>query len=333
MGLDLLYVRPHGNGWGPVDALVRLTTSLLDARLIELPERSSISAARRAASLIPRLPSVSGRKLLIIAPNPAHLAQAATARFWLPGYETTAAWVIDSFWTERVARFARGGSHLDRVFITDPGLVAEWSELTDATVSLLPWGADTLAFPLQGEDRATDLLRVGRQPHPWDDDDETARLAHSHGLRFEGRPPMPAGDPSGGYDQLRESLLRARCVLAFSNLHSPAAYTHPTRGYLTGRWTDALAAGALVVGAAPSSAPELLWDGATAEISPSDPDQGLARVAELCAQWTPQDALAQQLQARRRLDWRHRLRELSQALELPESPDLAAQLQELGASS
>ena len=63
---------------------------------------------------------------------------------------------------------------------------------------------------------------------------------------------------------------------------------------------DALAAGAVVVGAAPSSAPQLLWDGATVEISPADPAAALDQLAQLSEQWTPETARAQQLLARQR---------------------------------
>lgn len=329
MELDLLHVRAGGQGWGPVDALVQLSARLLDARLITIDERARPTALQRGASAIPRLLSASSRRLLVIAPNPAHLAQAARMRHWLPGYASTAAWVIDSFWTERIARFARTGRHFDHLFITDPGLRQEWATLTDAAVSVLPWGADTLAFPLQDGSRSTDLLRVGRQPSAWDDDAAIARLASARGLRFEGRPPLDPADPAGSYEQVRSALLRTRFMLAFSNLVSPATYTHPTRDYLTGRWTDALAAGAVVVGAAPSNAAQLLWETATAEVSPTDPVVGLERIAELSAQWTPGSARAQQLLARQSLDWRHRLRTLSEVLGLPEPPELTRELSQL----
>lgn len=331
--LDLLHVRPAGQGWGPVEALVQLSARVLDARLITVDERARPTVLQRGASAVPRLPALSSRRLLVIAPNPAHLAQAARLQHWLPGYAATAAWVIDSFWTERIARFARTGHHFDHLFITDPGLRDEWASTTDAPVSVLPWGADTLAFPLQDGNRSTDLLRVGRQPRAWEDDAATARLAAARGLRFEGRPPLDPRDPAGSYELVRSALLRSRFMLAFSNVVSPAPYTHPTRDYLTGRWTDALAAGAVVVGAAPSSAAQLLWDSATAEVSPTDPVAGLERIAELSAQWTPESARSQQLLARQHLDWRHRLRELCKALGIPATPQLTLELQMLEESA
>ena len=108
-----------------------------------------------------------------------------------------------------------------------------------------------------------DLQRLGRQPATWEDDEKTADDARKLGLRFEGRPSF-SGNLIEGQHTLDRAMGRAKFVLAFSNLHSPAEYTHPTREYLTGRWTQALAGGATVAGIAPRcrATRELLWDGA-----------------------------------------------------------------------
>jgi len=106
-------------------------------------------------------------------------------------------------------------------------------------------------------------------------------------------------------------------VLAFSNLVSPASYTHPTRDYVTGRWTDALAAGCIVVGVAPRAASQTLGDGATLEISPTMRDEAWPVLTAAARTWTPEAAAAQQERARRALDWRWRLRDLCRAMEWP----------------
>ena len=49
-------------------------------------------------------------------------------------------------------------------------------------------------------------------------------------------------------DALLHSLARAKYTLAFSNLVDASDYTHRSRAYITGRWTDALAHGAIVAG-------------------------------------------------------------------------------------
>ena len=96
-------------------------------------------------------------------------------------------------------------------------------------------------------ERPCDLLRVGRQPETWSDDDRTAAAARRHALRFEGRPPS-IDDPKEAQTLLMRQYASARYVLAFSNTMDPRRYTHTTRAYITGRWTDALACGAAVAG-------------------------------------------------------------------------------------
>ena len=83
-------------------------------------------------------------------------------------------------------------------------------------------------------------------------------------------------DPVANQASLMERLSRAKFTLSFSNAVSPASYTHPTREYLTGRWTDALASGAVVAGIAPACAAtaELLWPAATLELATVDRADG-----------------------------------------------------------
>ena len=325
MSLDVLYIRPAGSGWGPITQLARLTARLVEGELIDVDDTGRASKTQRGSVLLPRGRRARGRRLLVLAGNPAALALAAQRQLWLPGYESTAAWVIDSFWTDRIAGIAKRRPHFDHLFITDPGLVDEWHVLTGRPVHLLPWGADTTAFPPADGSKDTDVLRLGRQPDAWDDDDALGREASEHGLSFEGRPPA-SPDPLVNQRNVAAALTRAKIVLAFSNLVSPAPYTHPTRDYLTGRWMDALAAGCLVAGTAPSSAKQLLWPGATLEISPSFREDGWGVLVKAAREWTPERALDQQRRARALIDWRHRLVELCRVMGWPVSDALEAEM-------
>lgn len=328
MTIDVLYVRPGGSGWGPVDVLARLAARLLEGRLVEVEDRGAASWAQRASVLLPRGRRARGRRLLVLAGNPAALALAARRDLWWPGHESTAAWIVDSFWTDRIAGIARHRPHFDRLFVTDPDLVDEWSALTGRPVDALPWGSDTLAVAADDGSRPVDLLRLGRQPEAWDDDARTAREAQDRGLVFQGRPPS-SPDPLQNQEAVRTALAQARLVLAFSNLVSPAPYTHPTRDYLTGRWTDALAAGCRVAGVAPRSAATLLWPEATLEVSPDSRADAWPVLAEAAA-WTPERAAEQRRRARRELDWRLRLQRLCTAMGWPLPPTLDAELAALG---
>lgn len=324
--VDVVYVRAGGQGWGPVDELAELCLRLLpSATLTTIDDRGDVHLLRKLAGAVPS-PRRGGRVLLMIASSPAHLAHAARLRQWLPGYSYRAAWVIDSFWTERVARLAQGRGHFDHVFVTDGDLVPEWERLTGGPVSWLPWGSDCLALPAGlPVQRPTDVLRLGRQPAAWDDDTRTVALAADLGLVAEGRPRMER-DSRANQRVVREALGRSKFVLAFSNRVSPAAYTHPSREYVTGRWTDALSAGATVAGVAPAPAHHILWPEATIEIDPDDPSRGLRQVAEAVAHWSPEVAERQRRLAARHLDWRWRIKRVLDTLGIDESEALAAEL-------
>ena len=113
-------------------------------------------------------------------------------------------------------------------------------------------------------------------------------------------------------------MANARFTLSFTNAASPAEYTHPTREYLTGRWTDALAQGATVAGIAPRCAAtdRLLWPEAVLELGTTDLAEGLALIGEAVRAWTPERAAYNHRQALARLDWRWRFAEMVAALGL-----------------
>lgn len=311
--LTVIYGRPPGPGWDPVTLMARQAASLLGAHYVEISADKEYSKIKAASGLLPRR---KGRgTCLVIAPQPVHLGMLLRRDYWLTGYDAVVGWVIDSFLDDRIPHMARGRRHFDRLFVTDGELVDDWAHQTRTPTSWLPWGADVLGLgPLRLE-RPVDLQRLGRQPDSWEGDDETAVTASIAGVAFRGRPGF-AGNPVESQQLVTHALSRAKFALAFSNRYSPAAYTHPTREYLTGRWTTALAAGASVAGIAPRcrATDELLWDGALLEFDSVDREAGLAAVKEAVATWTPRHAFVNRVEAMRRLDWRWRYRELAGAL-------------------
>ena len=84
-------------------------------------------------------------------------------------------------------------------------------------------------------------------------------------------------------------LAQAKFTLSFSNLVSPDVQTHPKREYITGRWTDALSAGATVVGIPPrsDSVKALLWKGALVDLGTVNLVEGLQAVSVLAAELDP----------------------------------------------
>ncbi|MBS1673001.1 MAG: hypothetical protein JSS74_03455 [Actinobacteria bacterium] len=305
--LDLLYIKPRGDGWAPIHALAALTTRLLGARRVTVDDRGNVSYASKAGAYLPRRRG-GARSLLLLAPNPAHLAYATHMNPWLRRYDSIAAWVIDSFSTEWIGRFAQR-RQFDQIFITDRNLIDEWHDRTASAIHWAPWGSDTLARPIGSTARTSDVLRLGRQPAAWSDDMLTARACEEEGIRFATVPRM-TGDGVADYANVRQSLGSTRFVLAFSNLVSPGNYTHSTRDYVTARWVDGLASGAVVAGRAPVIAGEMFWDGATLEIDPWDRAAGVRALAEAVNSWTPAVAERNAALARERLDWRLRLRDI-----------------------
>ena len=319
-GVRILYGLQPSKGWHPLTAMVRLLAELFEAELVVTPVRRGAGAWRRLAGLGRR----RGREVcLVVAATPRDLAALLERDHWFRGYGRVAAWVIDSFWLERIPPAVRQRRHIRQLFITDKELVDPWATETGLPVRWLPWGADVLGLGSDAADRPVDLQRIGRQPPNWDDDEETREACEAAGLRFEGRPPMH-GDAGANQRALAHSFSRAKFVLAFSNAVNPEPYTHPTREYLTARWTDALASGAVVAGVPPNCAAttELLWSGATLDLGTVDRREGIAKIVDAVRSWSPDVARENHHRALVRLDWRWRFRELAEALEIePERLD------------
>lgn len=313
--MRVVYGLPPGGGWHPITHMVRLLVELLEAELVTVPVSRPANALRRLAGYGPRR---RGRDTcLVVAAEPRHLDTLLEPAYWLRGYAQVAGWVIDSFWVDRIPYSVRHRDHFDRLFVADKELVDLWANAAGLPVSWLPWGSDVLRLGSGDGDRPVDLQRLGRQPAGWEDDEGTRRACEAAGLRFEGRPAMHE-DATANQTALMRGLARAKFVLAFSNKVSPSPYTHPTREYLTGRWTDSLAGGASLAGIAPrcGAADELLWPGATLELPTTDREHGIEMIAAAVRGWDPQAAQENHRRALERLDWRWRFKELADALDV-----------------
>jgi hypothetical protein len=307
--------------------MVRLLAELLGAELMTVPSTRPAKAWRRFAGLGPRR---RGREIcLVVAAEPRHLNTLLQGDYWRRGYRHTAGWVIDSFWVDRIPYAVRRRDHFDQLFVADKEVVGRWEDATEIPVRWLPWGSDVLRLGSGNGDRPVDLQRLGRQPPGWEDDDETRRACEAAGIRFEGRPPM-RDDATANQTALMRGLSHAKLVLAFSNAVSPAPYTHPSREYLTGRWTDSLASGAVVAGIAPkaAAADELLWPSATLELTTTDPRPAIEEIEAAVRSWDPDIARHNHRCALQRLDWRWRFKELAAAMDV-ESEPLEAELDAL----
>lgn len=314
--MKIVYTRPSSPGWHPITMMARLAAELFDAELLELPE---VAGTRKLPSVRGLLPRRRGAEdLLVIAPKPQHLNAVLALQ---PGsFGCVVGWVIDSMWLDQVPRVVRSGSWYDRLAITDGDLVASWSSLTSTDVRWVPIGADVLAVDRRwlGEERPMDVLRIGRQPSAYADNDRTASLCAQRGLAFL-PPPRLDVEPTANAASVAAAFAAAKTTLAFTTLVDEEPWTHPTVEYLTSRWTEALANGSVVAGQLPAcrAARELLWPGATLELPYDDLEAGLAELARFTRSWTPEVAVHTYRLALERLDWRYRFEDLAGMFDRP----------------
>lgn len=317
-------VTPHSSGgWGPVTALGELAGQVFGTTTRFIHPQREYGRLRKAASLMPR-PSFRDRALLLIAAHPGDLLSLTSPAAALGGFDRVGVWIIDSFWDERIPLFARKTRAIDHVWITDGELVDRYRSAMRIPCEWLPWGTDALAAqPIP--DKSVDVLRLGRQPNAWEDDDLNRAAVQSVGLSYQGRFPMsPRGSKS--YREVLDQLRRAKVVLGSSSLDSPTDYRHPTRDYISARFTDAVACGARIAGSRPQCmAADELPEEAWVPIDIRSRSRGAAELREAILQHDPQRSARLAKHALQRLDWRHRLRKIADGLKVS-APELDAQL-------
>ncbi|MFB1490864.1 MULTISPECIES: hypothetical protein [unclassified Thiocapsa] len=292
-------------GWSPITHLVHLAATLLDAERIELnPSRVGRIDGLKAC-LHPRSRSGAGG-LLVIAKSPANARSFLASQTSKKPFRFRAIWIIDSFWHEWMPT-RQEMAYFDFIAYTQPGDQPYYEKAFGHRAHMLSWGSDVLNLGSCAHDRPIDLLRVGRQPAAWDDDALTQRLCSNHGIHFEGRPPY-GHDPVDQHVRVMAYYARTKFVIAHSNLASAANYTHPSREYITGRWTDALACGATVAGVQPRAAALLFWPGATLDLPRADLADNLVELKHQLSCWTPAVVVYNFHQACRLLDWRWRMK-------------------------
>lgn len=314
--VEIICAVPAGAGWVPVHHMTELLAHYLGATMRRVNPAASLNTSTKILGRLPR--PVRGRRIaLVVAYDPGQLYAIAQLPLVVRGYSAVYGWVIDSFWSERIPRIASSGVY-ERIFVADRDDLPDWHAAGVNNVGVMPWGANVWGEyekRLKNLHKPTDLLRVGRQPEAYNTDEATGRTAREHGLSFAGRPPFGDSDEESAR-HLNQALAGAKFLLAFSTKVSPAPYTHPTKEYLTGRWTDALAHGCTVVGQVPQTTTvrEILWQEATIDIDPTNLNAGVERIAELSASWSPDTAKNQMRKALATLDWRHRFSELFQVM-------------------
>lgn len=266
---------------------------------------------------------------LVLCRVPTDLKLLFEVPNWRRRFGVTVAWVIDSFIWEAIPRSIKLLHPYDHIFVAGLQDVEETRRRTGIPTSWLPIGTDALDLGDAGGDRPIDVIRIGRQPPEWEDDPVSEAACRRRGLNFHGRPPV-IRDPQENQIAMHRHCAQSKFCLAFSNTIAPASYTHKTRAYITPRWLDAIASGATVAGARPDApgVDALLWPGATLELGGLERERGLNVLTEAVRAWSPEQARHNRLMALKRLDWRWRLWEIAQRLDLA-APRLQLELNDL----
>lgn len=311
--VQIVYTDPGGEGYHPVYYMARLASELLDGELVALSSRRATFAEKMSGVLSPRK---NGKNAcLLICPSPTDLNALLFLENWRKSHGKLVAWVFDSFWVDNVPRWAQYSRVFDHLFVTEHEDLHAWREKIHAPVDWLPWGSDVLRFGSQRADRQFELLRFGRQPKEWEDDEINLQRCKDSGLRFHGRPPS-RDDPADNERTVMSFLSDTKFSLAFSNRVSQSIQTHSKREYITARWTDSLASGATVAGIPPrcEAARALLWPEALLDLGSVHQKEGLEVLVSATRQWTAERARINYLRSLESLDWRWRLKAISEAL-------------------
>lgn len=306
-----------GPGWTPITYMVKLAARLLEAELLIIEHKKQNFIGKLIAALLKRRVVDEGEDLLLICPSAPEMSLLLQIPNFRSRFKFISAWVIDSFWIDRIPKFVKSSNYFDHIFVTTEEDVTDWEGLTNTPVTWLPWGSDVLNLGGSMSIRDCDLLRVGRQPPEWDSDELTHKTCTENGIVFRGRPDIHH-DPSMNQKALMSKYMQTKMLLAFSNLANPANYTHPSRSYLTGRWVDALACGAVVAGISPNepSINRLLWEGATLDFGTIKLNDGIEVIKKALSNWSPSQAEHNYRKSLERLDWRWRFVEITNVFKI-----------------
>ncbi len=310
---------PNQLGWMPVKYLTELTADLFEADYVSLAPASRARIDKLKTLFAKRTKNRLKPDALFIVPTMAHFWSLYMDDDWKHAFNRVFLWLIDSFHTEDIPRCINR-SHIDGIFITTgPADQIIYRQRVNSETTIVPWGADVLLRGSNSVDRNIDVLRLGRQPDTWLDDNKNAAAFLKRDIRYQGRPPRNENALHENNLLVQSYLKRSKYVLAQSNLVDSTRYTHKTKEYLTGRWTDSLACGCIVAGVQPRTDhafQNCLWPEAVIEFESTDLDHGIGRIAEALQEWTPRKAQLNYLRSLEKLDWRWRLEQIAGAIDL-----------------
>lgn len=315
--------------------LYKRTDQLKEPKVRELSYRIIKNSLGLYRLLDLHLDSNETNILIVITIYGAQLDILSSIPNWRKRFDVVVAYVFDSW---RYERYSKNVKYLDRLFVALPEVMKELKQGFGIPVSLIPFGADVLTHGSDRLNRPIDLLNFGRIPHKYnsafinrfDSYDSEILYYRSVARRDEQFPQTLYQDRVDRRDvgSLFNLLRKSKLVLAFDTLY-PGMRQFPY-SFVTLRWFYGLATGCVVVGKAPTTpfAKELLnWENATIEL-PEDPQESCEFIEELLQDKLLLHSLhrTNYRQALARHDWRYRIRDMFEALDLPIPEKLSQQL-------
>ncbi len=300
---------PDENGWLPINYMIELFVKTLN---IHITRQEDVTASKfqKFKALIgnTRTRDFNAPNLLIIVRSMGDLdGLVYKVRKNKSKYNKVAVWVIDSFWHDRISKFPFN-KYVDNFFVMTKEDVAFYESKTGVPTTFLGWGADALLLGADNSNRKIDLLRIGRQPECWNDDTVNEKLLSENNLIYQGRPPESeqAKEPfdcSGYIELVKNYYSHAKFVLAQSNFADTSIYTHPSREYITARWTDAIASGCVVIGCQPLTCSTYSSFDYQATVHIQDFENKTVFIEKI-SQWKDTTPKANYHMALQNLDWR-----------------------------
>jgi hypothetical protein len=337
-GMVLLSRRnPPFAGWVAIDEFEDLFQGFSGGRIVCAEHRSIRTVLGRTKSHVLgpflRLDECEGGEfLLVVAREPSDLRMIHALPNARKRFRRIVGYVIDSYFAEAFERSAR---HYDHVFST----TEEGAELLrcryGVSSSVLRQGFDCLRWANAKVDRSIDLIGFGRQPGSYHRSFQSAfHNVESKVLYLH----SPIGTREGAdvYTErpmMLKLLQHSKISLAFHLLVEPVGKRPRAASFVTSRWLESLGSGCLVVGKKPPGlmAREMFpWPDALIDL-PDDPSRAVDFIMSLLSEsdFISDTRNRNVVEMCRRHDWRYRIRDIYQQLQLPVPDSLQLELQTL----
>ena len=292
--------------------------------------------------------SHQSKHLFVICLNPSGLSMLDSIENWRKKFDTVSAFVIDAW---LFTAYPKETSQIDHLFIPNLEAIESLERKLNIPVSLLPFGADILLNGSNSLDRPIDIMSFGRTPVAFHKE-LSKKLNNSSSKYVYYRHPELECQWHPKNDNYKERtdhefrllfhkmMRRSKIVLAFDPLFETdelyGAYKINARPWkfqhsvLSLRWIEGCSAGCVILGKRPKTilADQLLnWKDVTIEL-PQAQSQWLKFTEELLEDIPRLQAIHQRnyLESLAQHDWRYRIRDMYQALNLDIPPKLVKEL-------